>query len=51
MNNELFNQMFSEYCKSEIAKGHCASDDCEFCCVNQAWNRIFEYVEYDDDEE
>ena len=51
MNNELFKQMFSEYCKSEIAKGNCVEDCCEFCCVGQAWDRIFKYEEYEEDEE
>ena len=39
MDMELFAKMFNEYCQSESAKGHC--DDCFWCPVNMAWNRIF----------
>ena len=41
MNEKLFKQQFSEYCNSEIAAGHCCENDCLWCIVNMAWNKIF----------
>lgn len=41
LDRELFKQMFSEYCRSEVASGNCNEYDCEWCPVNMAWNRIF----------
>ena len=38
---ELFKQMFSEYCRNEVSNGYCDDAMCEFCCVGQAWERIF----------
>ena len=51
MDKELFKQQFSEYCKSEIAVGHCYENDCLWCAVNMAWDKIFSYNEneYGDD--
>ena len=41
MDKELFKQMFSQYCRSEINAGHCEEHDCQWCAVNMAWDRIF----------
>ena len=41
MDKELFKQMFSEYCRSEINAGHCDDGDCQWCVVNMAWDKIF----------
>ena len=49
-NKELFKQMFSEYCQSEIKAGHCEEYDCQWCAVNMAWDKIF-CTEYDDIDE
>lgn len=40
-NKELFKQMFSEYCKSEVNAGRCGEYDCQWCAVNMAWDKIF----------
>lgn len=51
MDKKLFNQMFSEYCRSEVAADHCNDGDCTWCPVNMAWNKIFccDEDEYEDD--
>lgn len=51
MNKELFKQMFSEYCRSEINAGHCDEYDCQWCAVNMAWDKIFCTEEDYEDEE
>ena len=33
--------MFSEYCMNEFNSGNCEPDNCEWCPVNQAYNKIF----------
>ena len=38
---ETFKMLFSKYCRSEVNQGHCTDGDCEFCPVNQAYERIF----------
>ena len=51
INKELFKQQFSKYCESEIAAGHCCENDCLWCPVNMAWDKIFccDEDEYEDD--
>lgn len=49
-NKEKFKQMFGEYCRSEINAGHCNDDDCLWCPVNMAWDRIFCSDEYEDED-
>ena len=47
---DTFKRLFSDYCFQEIRKGHCAEDDCEFCSVNHAYDKIF-YDSVDDEDE
>lgn len=51
MDKELFKQQFSDYCNSEISAGHCDENDCLWCPVNMAWDKIFccDEDEYEDD--
>ena len=51
MDTELFKKMFSRYCNSEIRAGHCKCGDCEWCCVNQAWDKIFNVDEHEEEDE
>ena len=46
---KAFRELFSKYCRQEINKGHCESDGCEFCSVNNAYDEIFN--RFSDDEE
>ena len=41
MDKEEFKQMFSQYCREEVSAGRCDDDDCEWCAVNMAWDKIF----------
>lgn len=38
---DTFKALFRYYCRQEINEGHCDSDSCEFCSVDQAYNKIF----------
>lgn len=51
MDKELFKQMFSEYCRSEVNAGHCEDGDCQWCAVNMAWDKIFRCDEEDCEED
>lgn len=41
INMDDFKTMFSNYCHNEVEAGNCEPDECQWCCINQAWNRIF----------
>lgn len=54
MNNkemQTFRQLFREYCRQEINKGHCSADSCDFCSVDHAYDKIFNHVADDEDSE
>lgn len=39
--NNVFKSLFSDYCKKEIDAGHCNKTFCGLCCVNDAYEKIF----------
>ena len=49
---QRFRELFNKFCRGEINNGKCeASDVCECCSVNQAYNEIFNNPENEMDEE
>lgn len=38
---QTFRRMFSTYCRQEINKGRCTEDCCDFCSVNNAYDKLF----------
>ncbi len=47
---QQFKSLFSMYCRQEVNAGHCQSDTCEWCPVNQAYEKIFKTETEDMDE-
>lgn len=37
---QQFKELIRQYCRQEINAGHCGEDICEFCPINQAYDRI-----------
>ena len=31
--------LISDFCRNEINHGRCAEDCCEFCCMNEAYDK------------
>lgn len=46
---DFFKVLFSRYCREEVNEGHCNDGDCEFCPVNQAYERIFNSKKQEDE--
>lgn len=45
-----FMNLFREYCAAHNRAGKCDSDrDCDFCCVDEAYNKIFEEEEEEEE--
>ena len=42
-----FKTMFANFCHNEIEAGNCEPDGCQWCCINQAWDKIF-WIERED---
>lgn len=36
-----FKELFRAYCRQEVNAGHCDPDNCEFCSIDAAYNKIF----------
>lgn len=32
--------LLSAYCRNEINLGYCTEDTCEFCCINEAYEKV-----------
>lgn len=46
----MFKAFFSKYCRQQINEGRCGEDCCEFCPVNNAYEKIFcESADCEDD--
>lgn len=45
--------LLSNFCRNEINHGRCTADCCEFCCVNETFDKIksSETLDEDEDEE
>ena len=48
---QVFKILFSRYCRYEVNGGHCTDGDCEFCPVNQAYERIFNSKKQEEEKE
>lgn len=48
---DAFKILFSRYCRDQVNEGNCTDGDCEFCPVNQAYERIFSNNKKEDTEE
>ena len=48
---QVFKILFSKYCRCEVNDGHCTDGDCEFCPVNQAYERIFNSKKQEEEKE
>ena len=49
-----FKDMFSAFCNNEVEANNCEEGECQWCCINEAWKRIFHndrFDEYYDDED
>lgn len=46
---QTFKTLFRDYCRSQINAGRCSEDDCEFCPVDGAYEKIFNGTGSDDD--
>lgn len=46
-----FKALFSNYCHEQVNQCHCDDNDCEFCPINYAYNKIFDEVDVTNDEE
>lgn len=54
MKNTEFTELrslLSAYCRNEINHGHCTEDDCEFCCMNEAYEKVKNSEKLDSEEE
>lgn len=48
---QTFKTLFSDYCRSQINAGRCSEDDCEFCPVDDAYEKIFNGAGSDGEED
>lgn len=46
-----FKKLFSDYCREQENEGHCTDGDCQWCCVNHAYEKIFESTQSKEEEE
>lgn len=43
--------LLSNFCRNEINHGRCIQDCCEFCCVNETFDKIKSSETLDEEEE